>query len=99
LPQPADWKNLTAESQRDDQNSMLTLYRNGLHLRRRYLGDGTLTWLDTQPGVLSFSRESLITVTNFTPEPIDLPPHQELLLASFPLDNGKLASDSTAWIR
>jgi alpha-glucosidase len=99
LPQPADWKNLTAESQQDDQNSMLTLYRNGLHLRRSYLGDGTLTWLDTQPGVLSFSRESLITVTNFTPEPIDLPPHQELLLASFPLDNGKLASDSTAWIR
>jgi len=99
LPQPADWKNLTVESQQHDQNSMLTLYRTGLHLRRSYLGDGTLTWLDTQPGVLAFSRESLISVTNLTSEPIDLPPHQELLLASVPLEDGRLAGDSTAWIR
>ena len=27
LPQPRDWKNLTVESQHDDQSSMLTLYR------------------------------------------------------------------------
>ncbi len=99
LPQPADWKNLTAESQYDDQSSMLTLYRDGLRIRRAHLGDGTLTWLDTPPGVLAFSRESLICVTNLTPEPIELPPYDELLLASSPLDDGLLASDSTAWIR
>jgi alpha-glucosidase len=99
LPQPADWKNLTVESQQNDQNSMLTLYRNGLRIRRTHLGDGTLTWLDTPPGVLAFSRESLICVTNLTPDPIELPPYDELLLASSPLDDGLLASDSTAWIR
>ncbi|MFG1814405.1 alpha-amylase family glycosyl hydrolase [Kribbella sp. NPDC049174] len=99
LPQPRDWKNLTVESQHDDQNSMLTLYRTGLKLRRTHLGDGTLRWLDTPPDVLAFSRESLICVTNLTPEPIELPPYDELLLASSPLDDGLLASDSTAWIR
>ncbi|MEV0283409.1 glycoside hydrolase family 13 protein [Kribbella sp. NPDC050820] len=99
LPQPADWKNLTAESQHDDQNSMLTLYRTGLKLRRTHLGDGTLRWLDTPPGVLAFTRESLISITNLTPEPIELQPYDELLLASSPLDDGLLASDSTAWIR
>ncbi|GAB2675844.1 glycoside hydrolase family 13 protein [Kribbella swartbergensis] len=99
LPQPVDWKNLTVESQQNDQNSMLTLYRNGLRIRRTHLGDGTLTWLDTPPGVLAFSRESLSCVTNLTPEPIELPPHGEMLLASSPLEDGLLASDSTAWIR
>jgi len=99
LPQPPDWKNLTVESQHDDQNSMLTLYRTGLKLRRTHLGDGTLRWLDTPPGVLAFSRESLVCVTNLTPDPIELPPYDELLLASGPLDDGLLASASTAWIR
>ncbi|TCC43965.1 alpha-glucosidase [Kribbella capetownensis] len=99
LPQPTDWKNLTVESQHDDQNSMLTLYRTGLALRRTCLGDGTLTWLDSPPGVLAFQRENLTCVTNLTADPADLPPHEEVLLTSTPLDDGRLPSDSTAWIR
>ncbi|WP_406048422.1 glycoside hydrolase family 13 protein [Kribbella sp. NBC_00889] len=99
LPQPADWKNLTVESQHDDQNSMLTLYRTGLALRRTYLGDGTLSWLDSPSGVLTFERENLTCVTNLTAAPVDLPPHEEVLLTSTPLDAGRLPTDSTAWIR
>ncbi|MDX6295364.1 MAG: alpha-glucosidase [Kribbellaceae bacterium] len=100
LPQPADWKNLTVEAQQADPNSMLALYRNGLRIRRTELGDGTLTWLDSEPGVLAFSRESGLTcVVNLTPEPIDLPPYSELLLASSPLDEGRLVSDASAWLR
>jgi alpha-glucosidase len=99
LPQPSDWKNLTVESQHDDQNSMLTLYRTALHLRRIHLGDGTLTWRDSPPGVLTFQREHLTCITNLTAQPIELPPHDELLLASSPLDDGLLAGNSTAWIR
>ena len=99
LPQPPDWKNLTVESQHDDQNSMLTLYRTGLNLRRTHLGDGTLTWLDSPPGVLTFRRDSgLTSITNLTPAPIELPPYDELLLASIPLDEGQLPSDATAWL-
>jgi alpha-glucosidase len=99
LPQPSDWKNLTVESQHDDQNSMLTLYRTALHLRRIHLGDGTLTWRDSPHGVLTFQREHLTCITNLTAQPIELPPHDELLLASSPLDDGLLAGNSTAWIR
>jgi alpha-glucosidase len=99
LPQPADWKNLTVESQHDDQNSMLTLYRTGLHLRRTHLGDGNLTWLDSQPGVLAFKREYLTSVTNLNPHPVELPPYDELLLTSSPIDDGRLPTDTTAWIR
>ncbi|TDC24924.1 alpha-glucosidase, partial [Kribbella albertanoniae] len=99
LPQPPDWKNLTVESQQADQNSMLALYRNALTIRRDHLGDGSLTWLESDPGVLSFQRESLTSVTNLTPEPIDLPPYQDLLLTSTPLDNGQLPPDTTAWLR
>lgn len=99
LPQPADWKNLTVESQQADQNSMLALYRNGLKLRSTTLGDGALTWLDSAPGVLAFTRESLTCITNLTTEPIELPEHSELLLASNPLEVGKLPPDTTAWLR
>lgn len=99
LPQPADWKNLTVESQQADQNSMLALYRNGLNLRRTALGDGTLTWLDSAPGVLAFTRESLTCLTNLTPDPIILPSYAELLLTSAPLEEGKLPADATAWLR
>jgi alpha-glucosidase len=99
LPQPADWKNLTVESQHDDQNSMLTLYRTGLQLRRSLLGDGTLTWLESAADVLVFQRENLTCVVNFTTTPIELPTHEELLLTSIPLDNGNLPPDATAWIR
>ncbi|TCC04035.1 glycoside hydrolase family 13 protein [Kribbella soli] len=99
LPQPPDWKNLTVESQYNDQNSMLTLYRTALHLRRTLLGDGTLTWLDSPRDVLTFRRETLTCITNLSPTPVPLPPHEEVLLTSVPLDNGALPPDTTAWVR
>ncbi|MEU0096230.1 glycoside hydrolase family 13 protein [Kribbella sp. NPDC006257] len=100
LPQPADWKNLTVESQHDDQNSMLTLYRTGLRIRRTELGDGTLTWLDSEPGVLLFARDSgLKCLVNLSPAPVALPEHTALLLSSNPLEDGKLPTDTTAWFR
>ncbi|TCC27882.1 alpha-amylase family glycosyl hydrolase [Kribbella speibonae] len=99
LPQPRDWKNLTVESQYDDQNSMLSLYRTGLKLRRRLLGDGTLTWLAAPADVLTFRRETLTCITNLRAAPVDLPPHEELLITSTPLDGDRLPSDATAWVR
>ena len=99
LPQPADWKNLTVESQLHDQNSMLSLYRSGLKLRRALLGDGALTWLDSPADVLTFRRENLTCIVNLSADPIDLPPYDELLISSVPLDAGRLPSDATAWVR
>ncbi|MEV0582097.1 alpha-amylase family glycosyl hydrolase [Nonomuraea sp. NPDC050310] len=99
LPQPEEWRKLTVEAQTEDLGSMLTLYRTALRLRAGLLGDGTLSWLDLGPRVLAFARESGVTcVVNFGPDPVRLPPHSRLLLASGPVDGGVLPSDTTAWL-
>ena len=38
-------------------------------------------------------------VVNLAGAPVPLPPHQELLLASGPLDDGRLPPDTAAWLR
>jgi alpha-glucosidase len=81
---------------------MLSLYRTALSIRRSHpsLGDGTLTWIDSDPGVLAFSRGlGFVSVTNLSDKAVELPPHVRLLLASSTLENGLLPSDSTAWLR
>ena len=59
LPMPPEWAALTVERQSRDPESMLSLYRAALRLRREHpaLGDGTLRWLDGPPGTLVFVRE------------------------------------------
>ncbi|GAB2446037.1 glycoside hydrolase family 13 protein [Streptosporangium sandarakinum] len=99
LPQPEEWRALTVEAQSADPGSMLTLYRAALRIRRDRLGDGTLTWIDLGPGVLAFTRESGLTcVTNLGPDPVRLPPHGSVLLASGQLDDAVLPADTTAWL-
>src|SRR5262249_57954784 len=58
LPQPAEWKGLTAEAQVGQEPSMLSLYRDALRLRRATpgLGDGPMAWLPSDPDVLAFTR-------------------------------------------
>jgi alpha-glucosidase len=102
LPQPDDWAELTVAAEAGDSASMLSLYRTALSIRRSHpaLGDGTLTWVDAQDGVLSFTRGlGFQSVTNLSDVPVELPPHVRLLLSSTPLENGLLPSDSTAWLR
>nr|PZN46480.1 MAG: alpha-glucosidase [Actinomycetota bacterium] len=100
LPQPEEWRKLTVEAQTGDLGSMLTLYRNALRIRRRLLGDGTLTWRDLGPQVLAFTRDSGLTcVVNLSPAPVPLPPHTEVLLTSGPLEDDRLPTDTAAWLR
>ena len=87
---------------------MLTLYRSGLALRRDLpeLGAGTLTW--DEPGtrpqmgehVVAFRRgDGFLSVTNLGRQPVALPAHREILLASERLEGGRLPADTTAWLR
>jgi alpha-glucosidase len=106
LPQPADWAALTVEAQDADPGSMLALYRSGLALRRDLpeLGAGALVWrddpADERTGVLAFQRgETFACVANLGPEPIPLPDHLDVLIASEPLEGGRLPTDATAWLR
>jgi alpha-glucosidase len=98
LPQPPGWKDLTAEAQEADPGSMLNLYRDALALRREHLGDGSLTWLPSDDGVLAFTRDSGLTcVVNLGAGPVPLT--GEVLLASGPLPGGLLPPDTAAWLR
>ncbi|MET7860659.1 glycoside hydrolase family 13 protein [Streptomyces sp. NPDC005318] len=108
LPQPADWASHAADLQRTDPDSMLSLYREALRLRRTEPGfrdTGTagerLEWLPTPPGVLAFTRaDRLICLVNLTEEPVELPAHTEVLLSSGPLtEEGRLPHDMAAWLR
>ncbi|MEU6412026.1 glycoside hydrolase family 13 protein [Microbispora sp. NPDC046933] len=106
LPIPESWGRLSVEAQRDDPESMLTLYRRALRLRRELpgLGDGPLVWLDSPEGSLAFSRgEGFVCAVNLRDRPVELTVAGELLLASAParVSGGRvvLAPDSAAWWR
>jgi alpha-glucosidase len=102
LPQPASWSGLTVQAQEADAGSMLRLYRAALALRRREpaLGDGELRWLDSgTPDVLAFARDDIACVVNLGAVDAGLPEHDEVLLASAPLRDARLAPDSAVWLR
>jgi alpha-glucosidase len=102
LPQPAAWKDVTADGQSADPESMLELYRAALRIRREHpaLGDGTLVWDEAAPEhALSFAREpGFRCVVNLSARAIALPAHREVLLASAPLDGGRLPADAAVWL-
>jgi alpha-glucosidase len=81
---------------------MLELYRAAIQARRAdpALGDGDLTWLPAPDGVLAFSRGGGFTcLVNLCAVPVPMPAQGELLLASGPLDDGLLPSDTAVWLR
>jgi alpha-glucosidase len=85
LPQPPQWKQLTAQAQKGDERSMLELYRKALHIRRVHpaLGEGSLGFR---------------CVVNLGQEPVRLPDHREVLLSSVPLEAGLLPGDAAVWL-
>ena len=102
LPQPSSWADLTAEAQGPLPESMLSLYRKALGIRRAEpeLGDGPLTWLEAPDDVLAFARgERFACVLNLSSEPVELPPHDRVLLQSERVVDGLLAPDTAAWLR
>ena len=102
LPQPAAWRDLTAERQRADPGSMLTLYRHALRLRHRepaFAGE-EFSWQPAPDGVLCYRRGTGVTVMiNASARPAELPPHREVLAASGELDGRLLPPDTGAWLR
>ena len=64
------------------------------------LGDGPMTWLDSPDGVLAFARgDGFACVVNLAAEPAVLPAHDGVLLASGPLADGLLPTDTAVWLR
>jgi alpha-glucosidase len=104
LPQPPDWVGLTVQAQLVDPESMLSLYRKALALRRSLpeLGDGDVHWHPSPEGVLVFDRgRGFVCTVNFGDRDVEIERPGELALASVPgLDDGAtvlLPADSAAW--
>jgi len=102
LPQPAAWAGLSVAAENGRPDSMLTLYRRALRLRRSEpgLGDGAMSWLDSAPQVLAFARSGDVAcVVNLSTTPTRLPAHSAVLIASGPLDGELLPPDTAVWLR
>ena len=101
LDQPGDWQSLSVEAETGDPDSMLTLYRTGLSIRRQapWGTDAAFAWLDYGDQVIAFGRgERFACIVNFGEEPIELPPAVEVLAASGPLEAGAVPQDTTVWL-
>jgi alpha-glucosidase len=101
LPQPARWAGVSAQVQEDDPASMLSLYRAAIAERKRNrdLMGHEFAWSEAEPGVLAFNRGSNFTfMLNLTGRPLPLPAGAQVLLASSPLDDDRLAPDSAGWL-
>ncbi|WP_415082372.1 glycoside hydrolase family 13 protein [Micropruina sp.] len=101
LPQPACWAGHTVADQDGDPASHLELYRTGLRIRRSHpaLGDGSMTWNESAPGVLDFSRaRGFRCILNFADDDVPLPPTGEVLLSSVTLTGRFLPPDSAVWL-
>jgi alpha-glucosidase len=100
LDQPDGWGPLTVKAQIDDPVSMLSLYREGLRIRRtRPWGDGSFRWLSASGDWLAFARgDSFVCLVNFGPEPVAVPDGSPVLIASSELEGGALQQDTTVWL-
>ncbi|MFG2327965.1 glycoside hydrolase family 13 protein [Streptomyces sp. NPDC048568] len=100
LPQPEYFAEYATDRALADTRSFWHLYRDGLQLRGDLpqLGEGTLRWLDTPPGVLAFVRgDGLVCAVNFGTAPTPAPVPGTPLLSSGPCPAGSLPGSTAAW--
>lgn len=98
LPQPRWFAAVSVQAEQDDPSSTLSVYRAALAVRARLQGEESLTWLDSAPNLLHFTRPGgWHCLTNFGAAPVDLP-DGEVMVTSGPLHDGLLPQDTTAWV-
>ncbi len=101
LPQSSGWGEYSVSSQEGVASSTLEMYRSALTIRKREegLGDGTLSWIDADSDVLAFERPgNFACYVNFG-EPYSLPEGSRVILASAPISDGIMPTDSAVWLR
>ena len=109
LPAPATWRALSVAAQTGAPGSTLELYRAALRIRHEHpalAGDaGGVTWLETEPGVLAFTRTAggtvLTCVVNISGAPVLIDGYGQPLVASEALtgqgSGHLLPVDAAAW--
>ena len=104
LPQPAWFGDVAVDVQDHDHDSTLSLYRRALSLRDDLQGDEVLEWVPARAGdaddeIVRFRRPGgWEVVMNFGTAPSALPAG-EVLVASGPLDDGRLPGETAVWLR
>jgi alpha-glucosidase len=101
LPQPLDWRPLTVEAESADPSSTLSMHREALRLRRNEpgLSEAGFAWTEAADGVLAFRRgRRFECVANLSGAPVPVP-DGEVLIASGPLADGALPTDTAVWVR
>ena len=102
LDQPDDWASLSVAAQTDDPESMLSLYRTGLDIRRQapWGVRSELTWLDYGDDVIAFMRGRCASSASSTSgaQPIELPLGADVLIASAGLIGNAVPQDTTVWL-
>jgi alpha-glucosidase len=101
LPQPDTFAALSADRQAGDPDSTLEFYRRALACRDELVRTipYELEWLDSPEDGLIFARGPLVCALNCGTQPVRLPPHDSVLLASGPLDGRSLPPDQAVWLR
>ena len=96
------WRDETAEAELADPESMLSLYRSALRIRREHpaLGDGSLEWLDVPYGAIAFRREpGFACLVNLSADPLPLLAGSTVVLASGQLTDGnRIPADTAVWL-
>ncbi|MET0967501.1 MAG: glycoside hydrolase family 13 protein [Nakamurella sp.] len=102
LPQPADWHRLTVAAEQTDPDSMLSLYRRALSLRRELSGwrRPAFAWLDTPPDVIAFERaDGLRCAVNLSDDAFSFGHLGDVLLSSGMLADTSLPTDCAVWLQ
>ena len=98
LPQPDSYASLAADRQIGVPGSTWSMYHDALRLRREFgLGEGELTWVETDEHVVAFDNAAVRVMVNVAGAPVPLP-DGEVLLASTEL-SGELPTDAAVWLR
>ncbi|SCE80881.1 alpha-glucosidase [Micromonospora coriariae] len=110
LPAPATWSALSVTAQTGVPGSTLELYRTALRIRHEHpalaADAGGVTWLESGPGVLAFSRAAgatvLTCVVNLSGAPVPTDGYGEPLVSSEALtgqgSGHLLPVDAAAWL-
>jgi alpha-glucosidase len=102
LPIPEDWHGLTVETQLEDANSTLSLYRQALELRRGHPGfaGDELEWYGAPEGCFAYRRPgtTLVCALNTSSVPVPLPPGDPVLSSAPLTEDGQLPPDTAVWL-
>jgi alpha-glucosidase len=107
LPQPPEWGRYAVATQLADPDSMLTLYRSMLRLRREEpaLATDEFCWVDhPDASILHFRRgcpatAQLDCLVNLGTGPVPVPTGFQVVLSSQPIDSFHVEPDAAVWLR